>query len=270
MTTATMAAVAGGNTDAALNLVSTAGKSFFQSQTASMVPGVTSSLQTLRTYFAVDNRYVVRKMKKLLLPYASRQWKRAELNAPSQQQQQQQYTQVMYTPPHYSLPVQDENAPDLYVPIMSLITYVLLCALAHGTAGPLDPQVIPSMATWCLVVQALEVVAVRVCCYVVMPSATTALPLLDLMSYTGYKYVGLCVNLLVSLFLGRVLGVLSGAQAYYLAFAWTALAACFFMLKTMAHAIPAGGGPKRELVVLAFAASQLPAMWLVSIATKVL
>ncbi|GKY92644.1 hypothetical protein MPSEU_000234500 [Mayamaea pseudoterrestris] len=288
MTTATMAAVAGGNTDAALNLVSNAGKSFLQSKTASMVPGVTTGMQLLRTYFCVDNRYVLRKMKKILFPFMSKQWNRALLNeSSSSQMQQQQYSdnqqlqqqQVLYSTPHYSLPVQDESAPDLYIPVMSLITYVLLCALAHANAGPLDPKVISSMGSWCLAMQALEVLAARVCLYLLLPhsqshvvgaTANTTLPVLDLFCYTGYKYLSLCVNLLVSLCLGRVLNVMGGSRAYYAAFAYTATATAFFMLKTMANAIPLVGGPKREVMVLAFAASQFATMWIVSIATKLL
>jgi hypothetical protein len=48
---------------------------------------------------------------------------------------------------------------------------------------------------------------------------------------------------------------------------WTASAAAFFMLKTMANNIPtvtATAGPKREAVVLAFAVSQAVTMWFVS------
>lgn len=78
-TAATMAAMAastvaaGGsiNNDAMLDLASTAGKSFLQSGTARMVPGLESSMMALRSYFAVDNKYVVRKMKRVLFPILS-------------------------------------------------------------------------------------------------------------------------------------------------------------------------------------------------------
>ena len=58
-----------------------------------------------------------------------------------------------------------------------------------------------------------------------------------------------------------------GARGYYIAMLWTASAAAFFMLKTMANNIPmvtAATGPKREVMVLAFAASQFATMWFVS------
>ena len=75
-TAATMAAMAastvasGGSmsNDTVLDFATTASKSFFQSGTARMIPGLESAMLLLRSYFAVDNKFVVRKMKRVLLP----------------------------------------------------------------------------------------------------------------------------------------------------------------------------------------------------------
>ena len=40
------------------------------------IPGVDGIMNTLRAYFAVDNRYVKRKMQKCLFPFISKQWRR--------------------------------------------------------------------------------------------------------------------------------------------------------------------------------------------------
>jgi len=160
----------------------------------------------------------------------------------------------------YNLPYVDENAPDLYLPCMTLVTYVLLCALCYGTSGNFDPEVIPDVTTKCFVTQILEVLLIRFGFY--MMQAPVAL--LDLFSYTGYKYLGLCLNMVVGLLVGHF-GF--GARGYYITFVWTATAASFFMLKTMANNIPmvtAATGPKREVMVFAFAASQFATMWFVS------
>lgn len=70
-------ATGGGLTnDAMIDLASTAGKSFLQSGSARMIPGLEGLFQNLRKYFAVDNKYVKRKMTKLLFPFLSKQWKR--------------------------------------------------------------------------------------------------------------------------------------------------------------------------------------------------
>lgn len=254
-TAATMAAVAGSvansglSNDAMFDLASTAGKSFLQSSTARMIPGLESFMVTLRAYFAVDNQYVVKKMKKILLPFLSKYWKRTQKEPPGPN-----------TPPIYELPLFDENAPDLYIPGMSLITYVLLCALCYGTAGNFDPEVIPDVTTKCFVLQIIEVLLIRFGFYMMQASVA----IIDLFSYTGYKYLGLCINMMVGLILGHFD---LGARGYYITFLWTASAASFFMLKTMANNIPmvtSATGPKREVVVLVIAASQFASMWIVS------
>jgi protein transport protein YIF1 len=142
---------------------------------------------------------------------------------------------------------------------MSLITYVLLCALCYGTAGQFNPEVIPDVTTKCFFTQILEVLALRFGFYLMQ----TPVAVLDLFSYTGYKYLGLCINLMFGLVVSHF-GF--GARGYYVCFCWTAAAASFFMLKTMANNIPlqtASAGPKREVMVIAFAASQLATMWFV-------
>lgn len=87
---------------------------------------------------------------------------------------------------------------------------------------------------------------------------------LDLIAYTGYKYLGLVINM----FIGMTLGHLGyGQRAYYITFLWTASAASYFMLKTMDKNIPlvtAAAGPKRQVMVLAFGVSQFITMFFVS------
>jgi protein transport protein YIF1 len=144
---------------------------------------------------------------------------------------------------------------------MSMITYVLLCALCYGTAKHFDPEIIPDVTTKCFVTQILEVIAIRFG-FSLMHAPVS---ILDLFSYTGYKYVGLSLNMFVGLVLGHFLGY--GHRAYYITFLWTASAVSYFMLKTMANNIPvvtSATGPKREVMVVAFAASQFATMWFVS------
>jgi hypothetical protein len=256
-TAATMAAVAGSisgsggfSNDTMLDLASSAGKSFLQSGSARMIPGLESTMLTLRHYFAVDNKYVLRKMQKVLFPFLSKQWQRQEREPGTPD-----------TPAQYDLPYLDENAPDLYVPVMSLITYVLLCAVCYGKAGQFNPEVLPDVTTKCFMTQVLEVLAIRFGFYTMQ----VPVPFLDLFAYTGYKYLGLALNMLVALVLGTVFAL--GTRAYYVTLFWTASAMVFFMLKTMAHNIPlrtAATGPKREIVVIVFAALQLATMWFMS------
>lgn len=162
---------------------------------------------------------------------------------------------------NYALPNSDENAPDLYLPLMSLITYCLLCSLLYGTAGEFNPEVIPDVTTKCVMTQILEVLVIRFGFYMMQ----TPVKLLDLFAFTGYKYLGLTINIFFGMGLGHIRGY--GTSGFYVTFLWTASAMAFFMLKTMANNIPietASEGPKREVMVLAFAVSQAASMWFVS------
>jgi hypothetical protein len=144
---------------------------------------------------------------------------------------------------------------------MSLITYCLLCALLYGTAGQFNPEVIADVTTKCFLTQILEVLVFRFGFYMMQ----APVPFLDLFSYTGYKYLGLTINILFGMGLGHLGGY--GTSGFYVTFLWTASAMAFFMLKTMANNIPtetAAEGPKREVMVLAFAVSQAASMWFVS------
>lgn len=164
-------------------------------------------------------------------------------------------------PTTYDLPVFDVCAPDLYLPVMSLITYVLLSALCYGTAGKFNPEVIPDVAFKCAFYQTLEVLIFRGGFYAMQ----VPVPFLDLYSYTGYKYLGLCINMVAGIIVGHF--GLFGSRGYYACFLWTATAGAYFMLKTMSNNIPlytAPTGPKREIMVIAFAALQYFTMWMVS------
>lgn len=200
--------------------------------------------------------------------------------------------------PLHDLPIADENAPDLYVPFMSLITYVLLCAVVYGNAGKFNPEVIPDVTTKCFVTQVLEVLLVRMGFYFVISAQQaqyqyqnvnqqqqqqqqqakpliSAVAWLDLLSYSGYKYLGLSVNMFLGL-LAKHFNL--GARVYYISFLWTASATSYFMYRTMKSAVLettaaatnsyattlGKGTTNQEILVLVFAGAQFATMWFVS------
>lgn len=75
---AVMNAAAGGmiTNDAMIDLASSAGRTFIARGTARFVPGLERFMTNLRTYFAVDNRYVQRKMVTVLFPFFKKHWRR--------------------------------------------------------------------------------------------------------------------------------------------------------------------------------------------------
>nr|XP_036877335.1 protein YIF1B [Manis javanica] len=84
----------------------------------------------LKYYFAVDTMYVGKKLGLLFFPYLHQDW-------------EVQYQQDMPVAPRF-----DVNAPDLYIPAMAFITYILVAGLALGTqdspsTGPLSETILP-------------------------------------------------------------------------------------------------------------------------------
>ena len=64
------------NNDMILDLASSAGRTFIASGMARFVPGLERILTSLRYYFAVDNKFVQRKIITVLFPYAKKHWRR--------------------------------------------------------------------------------------------------------------------------------------------------------------------------------------------------
>uniref|UniRef100_A0A3Q2ZL77 Protein YIF1 n=1 Tax=Kryptolebias marmoratus TaxID=37003 RepID=A0A3Q2ZL77_KRYMA len=72
------------------------------------------SVNKLKYFFAVDTRYVLKKLMILMFPYTHQDW------------------EVRYHRDSPMTPRQDVNAPDLYIPTMAFITYILLAGMALG------------------------------------------------------------------------------------------------------------------------------------------
>ncbi|XP_064262539.1 protein YIF1B-like isoform X1 [Passer domesticus] len=75
----------------------------------------------LKYYFAVDSVYVGRKLRLLVFPFGHADW-------------QVRYQQDTPVAPRF-----DVNAPDLYIPAMAFLTYILLAGLALGTQNRFSP-----------------------------------------------------------------------------------------------------------------------------------
>jgi len=192
-------------------------------------------LHNLKYYFAVNNSYVLKKMKILLCPFVHKKWARkhglhshdtpesASASHPSLPQPTPDYP--------FRVPMHDVNAPDLYLPMMALITYTLLIAFLHGTNGKFTPEVFNKTAWLAFITIIMEVVLFKVGMWLMGIGGNNAsgLHLVDMMAYAGYKYV----NVIISVLLGSMFGSLISWVAFLY------LAACngFFMIRTLARAL---------------------------------
>ena len=75
-------------------------------------------------------------------------------------------------------------------------------------------------------------------------------PFLDLVANTGYKYVGLCLNMLLGLCFGR--------SVYFAALLWTGSMGVFFMLKTLSNNYANGPNVTQN-------ALRMPILWSVAV-----
>ncbi|XP_033014534.1 protein YIF1B [Lacerta agilis] len=159
----------------------------------------------LKYYFAVDTVYVGRKLGLLLFPFLHQDW-------------QVQYQQDTPVAPRF-----DINAPDLYIPVMAFITYVLVAGLALGTQNRFSPDLLGLQASSALAWLIVEVLAILLSLYLV--TVNTDLSTIDLVAFSGYKYVGMIVGLLA--------GLLFGKTGYYLLLSWCCITIFVFMIRTL-------------------------------------
>ncbi|XP_071979552.1 protein YIF1B [Engystomops pustulosus] len=159
----------------------------------------------LKYYFAVDTVYVGKKIGLLLFPYMHQDW-------------EVRYQQDIPVAPRF-----DVNAPDLYIPVMAFITYILVAGLALGTQNNFSPEILGMQASSALAWLIVEVFAVLLSLYLV--TVNTDLTTVDLVAFSGYKYVGMISGVLS--------GLLFGKTGYYIVLSWCCISIVFFMIRTL-------------------------------------
>jgi hypothetical protein len=226
-----------------LNMAASAGQAGFDRMIYKVTPGMSSFWGSLKIYFAVSNEYVGRKLRLLLFPWRNKTWGRIPLDDGGRGTGGAMDSEGGYK---WCPPRHDVNAPDLYVPMMAFITYVLLVGYWKGTSGAFTPETLVRCVWCCLICQLLEVGAVKVGLNI-MGAPTDVL---DVVAYTGYKYIGLACTIPASLLLGKVLFVLF---SFYVT-----IALGFFLLKTLAEATPKiSYGPPRWMMISGFAGLEI-------------
>jgi hypothetical protein len=121
----------------------------------------------------------------------------------------------------YKSPRHDINAPDLYLPLMAFSTYIVLCGLTLGIAGKFTPDVISGLFTKAVLGWTVETILLKSALFALGSSDA---PLLDVLAYGGYSFIGLSVSVLASMV---------WSYAYYLALPWTSLCMANFLVRTM-------------------------------------
>jgi hypothetical protein len=160
------------------------------------------SMSKLKYYFAVDTRYVLKKLGLLLFPFHHTNWA------------------VRYNKSEPIVPRYEINAPDLYIPVMAFVTYVLIVGLAMGMQNRFSPEQLGIAATSALIWLFLEIGAIQVTLYLL--HVTTDLLTFDLFAFCGYKYVHMILTLSG--------GLIFGPYGYYGLLGWTCLSLAYFLV----------------------------------------
>ncbi|KAF8623762.1 hypothetical protein AX15_006204 [Amanita polypyramis BW_CC] len=183
-----------------------AGQEYVQKNLGTMFPGT-----HIKHHFNVSNSYVMKKIQLLLFPWRHKPWSRRVRRSDAGQSEWQ--------PPR-----DDINCPDLYIPLMALVTYVLLCALYSGLRGSFHPKVLGESASRALGVLMIDFCFVKLGCYFLNVQGSSQV--VDLVAYGGYKFVGVILALTA--------GFLKAPYPLWsLVFIYAFLANAFFLLRSL-------------------------------------
>ncbi|KAH9914181.1 YIF1-domain-containing protein [Epithele typhae] len=185
-----------------------AGQDYVQKNLGGFIP-----ISMLKHHFNVSNSYVIKKLQILLFPWRHRPWSRRVRRLENGQSE-------------WSPPREDINSPDLYIPLMALVTYILLAALYSGLNSRFHPEILGITASKALAVVLLDFCFVKAGCYILNIPGGLSSQVLDLLAYGGYKFVGVIITLV-----GALLGL--GSSVYLLVFLYTFFSTAFFLLRSL-------------------------------------
>ncbi|KAJ8105327.1 hypothetical protein ONZ43_g7471 [Nemania bipapillata] len=174
------------------------------------------NFSALKHYFNVTNGYVINKLFLVLFPWRHKPWSRKQAVGPSGQE-------GWYLPPR-----DDVNSPDMYIPVMALVTYILLSTLLAGLRGQFQPELLGYTASKAAVVVVVEILLLKLGCYFL--SISNESQLLDLVAYSGYKFVGIIVTVAIAELVNGGKG--TGGWVGWSVFFYTFLANSLFLVSS--------------------------------------
>ncbi|KAH6570387.1 hypothetical protein BASA60_007721 [Batrachochytrium salamandrivorans] len=183
------------------------------------------NVSQLRYYFNVSNSYVLNKVRLLLFPFRHTSWSRLVHRSEHNGQAE-----------GYAPPREDLNAPDLYLPVMSYVTYVLLVGLTIGMASEgavvskkFTPEVLGTSATGAFFIVFFEVFVLKLAFYLL--NVVNDASFLDLISYCGYKFIFVSILVVFK----SVLGMFD--WKFWIPGAYLVLAFGFFTIRTLRYLV---------------------------------
>lgn len=186
-------------------LIAAAGQQFIGQYSQNIVHNTGGWIdRNLRPLFAVDDSYVIKKIGFILFPFAHKRW-------------------------HGSHEEPKENVvqPDLYIPMMSFITYVLGACYMLGLKDKFTPEqlgILSSSALGCLTLE----VALMVVLFNIF-NVKTWYSFLHYIAFCGYKFIPIIGAML--------LGLIFKNTGYYATIGYATLALGYYVIKSFHVAI---------------------------------
>lgn len=112
---------------------------------------------------------------------------------------------------------------------MGFVTYILLSAMVAGLRGEFQPEIFGFTASAAFVMVAVELLLLKLGCYLL--SISNDSQLLDLIAYSGYKFVGVIVTIVLSEILNGGKG--TGGWIGWIIFTYTFMANALFLVRFM-------------------------------------
>ncbi|KAF5376353.1 hypothetical protein D9757_008646 [Collybiopsis confluens] len=183
-----------------------AGQEYVQKNFGGIIP-----LSSVKHHFNVSNSYVIRKIQLVVFPWTHKSW--------SRKVQRSEQGQVEYFTPR-----DDFNSPDLYIPLMAIVTYILISAFHSGLQSRFHPKILGESASSALAVIIVDFLFVYIGCYLLNVQANKQA--VDIIAYCGYKFVGVILTILSSY-------MHLSTPLYYLVFFYFFFANGLFLLRSL-------------------------------------
>ncbi|KAH8155299.1 uncharacterized protein LAJ45_00309 [Morchella importuna] len=122
------------------------------------------------------------------------------------------------------------NAPDHYIPLMSFVTYILFNSLLTGISGNFHPEQLAQTATTAFVIVFFELAILKMGSYLLNINGGEG-QFLDLLGYSGYKFFGAILMILI----GEVMGMNSWLA--WAVFMYFFAANAFFLLRSLKYVL---------------------------------
>ena len=190
------------------------GKGYISENQTRLTSSILAPLENLRPYFFINDAYVRAKALRIVFPY------RADFNRQPADEVAASFDC------EDALPVSDASAPDLYIPIMSVVTLAVFQCFYSIIKEPTPPEMVFANISRYCVLWAIETALIKTA--VASSAIPISIPWLSAASWCGYIHFPLIAVALIDTILGAAQWRIALAISTFFCASWM-----FFFYKTL-------------------------------------